>query len=75
MSPSRPRPRFRPHFSLFLLYFAAFFIGFALLDTSEYQPTIIPGDTPQIQQKLDALEAAAAADSASSGNHGGVEAH
>lgn len=31
MAPSRPRPRFRPHFSLFLLYFAAFFIGFALL--------------------------------------------
>lgn len=40
--------------------FVGVFIGFALLDSAEYQPSIIPGDSPQIQLKLDALEAAQA---------------
>ena len=34
------------------------FIGFALTDTSENIPNIIPGNTPDVQLKLDALEAA-----------------
>ena len=36
------------------------FIGFALTDTSENIPNIIPGNTPDVQLKLDALEAASA---------------
>lgn len=36
------------------------FIGFALTDTSENLPDIIPGNTPDVQLKLDALEAATA---------------
>ena len=36
------------------------FIGFALTDTSENLPDIIPGNTPDVQLKLDALEVAAA---------------
>ena len=47
--------------------FVGVFIGFALLDTTEYQPSIIPGDSPQIQLKLDALDAAQA-----TGEHGGA---
>ena len=31
MSARRPRPGFRPHFTLLLLYFAVCFLGFALL--------------------------------------------
>jgi cytochrome c oxidase subunit 4 len=49
--------------------FVGVFIGFTLLDSAEYQPSIIPGDSPQIQLKLDALEAAQA-----TGEHG-VAAH
>ncbi|MBG83408.1 MAG: hypothetical protein CMJ40_02555 [Phycisphaerae bacterium] len=50
------------------------FIGFALTDTSENLPNIIPGNTPDVQLKLDALEATAAqvaaspAESASQGD-------
>ncbi len=51
------------------LIFVGIFIGFTLLDTSEYQPTIIPGDTPQIQQQLDALQTQVAAEAAA-GDHG-----
>ena len=40
--------------------FVGVFIGFALLDTTEYQPSIIPGNSPQIQLKLDALDVAQA---------------
>jgi cytochrome c oxidase subunit 4 len=47
--------------------FVGVFIGFALLDSAEYQPSIIPGDSPQIQLKLDALDAAQA-----TGEHGGA---
>jgi len=47
--------------------FVGVFIGFALLDTAEYQPSLIPGDSPQIQLKLDALDAAQA-----TGEHGGA---
>ncbi|MCP4758633.1 MAG: caa(3)-type oxidase subunit IV [Planctomycetes bacterium] len=50
------------------ILFVGVFIGFALLDTSEYQPSMIPGDTPQVQMKLDALEASAAA--GAEGDHG-----
>jgi cytochrome c oxidase subunit 4 len=45
--------------------FVGIFIGFAFVDSNEYQPSIIPGDSPQIQMKLDALEASMA-----SGEHG-----
>ena len=31
MATRPPRPGFRPHFTLLVLYFATFFIGFALL--------------------------------------------
>ena len=31
MAPRPPRTSFRPHFTLFLFYFAAFFVGYALL--------------------------------------------
>ena len=55
--------------------FVGIFIGFTLLDSSEYQPTIIPGDTPQVQLKLDALDASMAADSATSGEHDGAASH
>ncbi len=55
------------------ILFVGVFIGFALLDTSEYQPTMIPGDTPQIQQKLDALEASVAA--GAQGDHGTASEH
>lgn len=51
------------------ILFVGLFIGLALLDTSEYQPTMIPGDTPQVQLKLDALNAEAAA----GGAHGTTE--
>lgn len=34
------------------------FIGFALTDTSENLPNIIPGNTPDVQLKLDSLQAA-----------------
>ncbi|MDP7070672.1 MAG: cytochrome C oxidase subunit IV family protein [Phycisphaerales bacterium] len=55
------------------ILFVGVFIGFSLLDTSEYQPAIIPGDTPQIQQKLDALEATLAAEA--QGDHGTAGEH
>jgi cytochrome c oxidase subunit 4 len=43
------------------ILFVGLFIGLALLDTKEYQPTMVPGDSPQVQLKLDALHAAQAA--------------
>ena len=43
------------------ILFVGVFIGLALLDTTEYQPSMIPGDTPAVQLKLDALNAADAA--------------
>ncbi len=46
------------------ILFVAVFIGFALLDSSEYQPSIIPGNSPTIQQKLDALDASMSAGAA-----------
>ena len=49
------------------ILFVGLFIGLALLDTKEYQPTMIPGDSPQVQLKLDALHAAEAA---TGGEHG-----
>ena len=49
------------------ILFVGLFIGLALLDTKEYQPTMIPGDSPQVQLKLDALNAAEAA---TGGEHG-----
>jgi cytochrome c oxidase subunit 4 len=49
------------------ILFVGLFIGLALLDTKEYQPTMIPGDSPQIQLKLDALHASEAA---TGGEHG-----
>ena len=42
------------------------FIGFALTDTSEYLPNIVPGNTPDIQLKLDALQAVSVEDAANS---------
>lgn len=39
------------------LAFVALFIGFAMTDSSEYQHEIIKGNTPQIQQMLDARAA------------------
>jgi len=43
------------------ILFVGLFIGLALLDTKEYQPTMVPGNSPQVQLKLDALHAAQAA--------------
>lgn len=48
------------------ILFVGLFIGMALIDTREYQPTMIPGNSPQVQLKLDALKAAAS----SGGDHG-----
>lgn len=41
--------------------FVGIFIGFALLDTHTYQPSIIPGNSPEVQVQLDALDASMAA--------------
>ena len=41
--------------------FVMLFIAFALMDTHENAPSIVPGNSPLIQQKLDSLEAAQAA--------------
>ena len=48
------------------ILFVGLFIGLALLDTKQYQPTMLPGNSPQIQLKLDVLKASAASD----GDHG-----
>lgn len=37
------------------ILFVALFIGIALTDTMEYQPTIIKGDTPKITEAMDKL--------------------
>jgi cytochrome c oxidase subunit 4 len=50
------------------ILFVGLFIGLALLDTKQYQPTMLPGNSPQIQLKLDVLKASAASD----GDHGSV---
>lgn len=57
------------------LIFVGIFLGFTLLDSSEYQPAIIPGNTPQIQQQLDVLDASMAATSEAAGTHGGHADH
>ena len=36
------------------------FIGIALTDTAEYEPLIIPGNSPQVQTRLDELKLEAA---------------
>ena len=46
------------------------FIGFALMDTAENEPDIIPGNSQPVQQQLDKL-AASVADS----DHGESDAH
>ena len=51
MATRPPRPGFRPHFTLFLLYFVAFFIGFALLlilpEMLEAAESLAPDADPQ----------------------------
>ena len=52
MPPRRPRPAgFRPHFTLFILYFGALFIGFALLlilpEMLEAAESLPPGADPR----------------------------
>ena len=37
------------------ILFVVLFIGIALTDTMEYQPTIIKGDTPKITEAMDKL--------------------
>jgi|TARA_B110000495_G_C22899188_1_gene524675 cytochrome c oxidase subunit 4 len=44
------------------ILFVGLFIGLALLDTKQYQPTMLPGNSPQIQLKLDALKVSAASE-------------
>tara|TARA_B100000959_G_C14766967_1_gene535840 strand:+ start:250 stop:636 length:387 start_codon:yes stop_codon:yes gene_type:complete len=36
--------------------FVVLFIGLALTDTTEYQPQIIPGDTPAVKQAIEDLK-------------------
>ena len=50
------------------------FIGFALTDTAENEPDIIPGNSPPVQQQLDKLEASVAEAKAASA-HGEGDAH
>jgi cytochrome c oxidase subunit 4 len=38
------------------ILFVVLFIGLALTDTTEYQPDIIPGDTPAVTQALEELK-------------------
>ncbi len=38
------------------ILFVVLFISLALTDTLEYQPEIIPGNTPKVQEALDALK-------------------
>jgi len=38
------------------LFFVALFISFTITDTKEYQPQVFQGDSPEVQQKLDALD-------------------
>lgn len=54
--------------------FVGIFIGFTLLDTHTYQPAIIPGNSAEVQMKIDALEANMAA-AAEAGTDHGHEGH
>ena len=48
------------------------FIGIALTDTAEYEPLIIPGNSPQVQSRLDELALEAATPPATGeADHGG----
>lgn len=38
------------------ILFVALFIGIALTDTMEYQPTIIKGDTPKVTEAMEELK-------------------
>ena len=38
------------------MLFVVLFIGIALTDTMEYQPTIIKGDTPKVTQAMEKLQ-------------------
>ena len=38
------------------ILFVVLFIGMALTDTMEYQPSIIKGDTPKVTEAMDALK-------------------
>ena len=38
------------------ILFVALFIGIALTDTMEYQPSIIKGDTPKVSEAMDLLK-------------------
>ena len=38
------------------LFFVALFITFKISDPKEYQPQVFQGDSPEVQQKLDALD-------------------
>ena len=39
------------------IFFVGLFIAFALIDTTAYQPDIVPGNTLEVQEQLDLLEA------------------
>jgi hypothetical protein len=47
------------------------FIGFALLDTTQYQPSMIPGNSAEIQEQLDTLQADLITNQAAGDAHAG----
>jgi cytochrome c oxidase subunit 4 len=53
------------------ILFVGIFIGFALLDTTQYQPSVIPGNSPEIQKQLDTLQADLMTNQAAGDAHAG----